>query len=159
MNLVDKDDLISREMALGALLGSMCGTGYQSRAMRVIRMLPTISPEETMSAMWISVKEEMPKNEVPVLIAAKRMGAYGKTYRFSMTAFHTDGKSFTIDSLYSWNDDCVEMEYDEEEESYIVPEGWWEDVRCGDEFNMIDSDIVVTHWMPLPLPPKEDEPC
>lgn len=70
-----------------------------------------------------------------------------------MTAFHTDGNTYAENSDYNWTEGSVEMRYDEEADDFIVPEGWWEDVQCGDEFSQVDAK--VTHWMPLPEPPKE----
>ena len=60
---MESNDIISREMALGAMLGSMAGTGYQSLAMGVIRMLPALEPGEVMAAQWVSVKERLPKQK------------------------------------------------------------------------------------------------
>lgn len=99
---------------------------------------------------WISVKERLPENEERVLITEWNEGFYGKPWRVVMTAFHTDGKTLAQDSDYNWSVGSVEMRYDEEADDFIVPEGWWEDVQCGDEFSMVDAK--VTHWMPLPEP-------
>ena len=60
------------------------------------------------------------------------------------------------DSSYNWEIDYVDMDYDEEADAYIVPEGWWETVDFCEEFSPVDAD--VTHWMPLPEPPKEGTP-
>lgn len=65
---------------------------------------------------WISVKERLPKNGVPVLVYGVR--GYG-------IAFHTD-KSFPTRGEWM---------------------GFYDLCNCG----------KVTHWMPLPELPKEDE--
>lgn len=47
--------------------------------------------------------------------------------------------------------------YDEEKDCYCVKECWYEVNVVDDNPNwIIDSDYDVTHWMPLPMPPKED---
>lgn len=102
---------------------------------------------------WISVEERLPENEERVFITERHEGFYGKPWSVAMTAFHTDGKTLAEDSDYNWSEGSVEMQYDEEADDFIVPEGWWEDVQCGDEFSMVNGR--VTHWMPLPELPKE----
>ena len=101
---------------------------------------------------WISVKERLPGNEKPVLIATKwnRMGMRGMAVS---CGFHTDGKTFIGNSDYDWTDGNVDLIYDEDEDEYIVPECWWESVRYSDEFSAVDEPVL--YWMPLPEPPKE----
>lgn len=102
---------------------------------------------------WIGVEEYLPENEECVFVTAQHDGYFGNPWRTVMTAFHTDGKTIAGESGYNWSEGSVEMEYDEEADDFIVPEGWWEDVQCGDEFSKVE--YKVTHWMPLPEPPKE----
>ena len=74
-------------------------------------------------------------------------------YHIVTTGMHEDGKNNTEDSGWVWETDG--FEYDEELDAYIIPEGWWEYKHYnGDEQNNYAIDDVVTHWMPLPKPPK-----
>ena len=107
---------------------------------------------------WIPVTERLPEPETEVLVLAER-----KTYSFKtksqttfyivLTGMYEDGSKNTEDSNWWWETDG--FEYDEELDAYIIPEGWWEykHYNCDDEHNHCIDD-VVTHWMPLPEPPK-----
>lgn len=119
---------------------------------------PGNDPVEVVQCNWIPVEERLPENEVDVLILAERRlygipETDGRKHRIVATAFHTDGKMNTEDSGYNWELWDTGAEYDEEVDAYIIPEGWWEAVRYGEEFSAVDD--IVTHWMPLPEPPKE----
>ena len=101
---------------------------------------------------WISVDDRLPKNEVDVLICAQRRYYKGGTIPVVSTAFYTDGKMNTEESGYNWDLGNVDMEYDDEVDAYIVPEGWWESVRYGEEFSAVDD--LVTHWMQMQVQPQ-----
>lgn len=134
-------------------------TEYRKSVLRIVDEAPSVDVEpanmmlEADRMRWISVKDRLPENEETVLISAVRKCANGKHWNVVMTAFYTDGKLHTEESSFAWDCECVEMEYCEETDDYIIPEGWWEAVECGDEFSAVD--LFVTHWMPLPEPPKE----
>ena len=52
----------------------------------------------------------------------------------------------------------IESEYDEENDCYIISEGWWENRHFNqDEVynNLIDDEVIA--WMPLPEPYMESE--
>lgn len=101
---------------------------------------------------WIPVAERLPKPETEVMIVCNRNG-----YRFIATAIHEDGTLLTEDSNWNWNDIWGYGLYDEEHDDYIIPEGWWES-RCftPDDVYNCPVDCEVTHWMPMPELPKEE---
>lgn len=102
---------------------------------------------------WIT--DKLPENEEPVLIATKWKFGDSCGIACSM-AFHTDGKTFTGDSSFCWNNDGTDnLIYDEEHDDWIIPEGWWEYARYNEHFCAVDEPIVA--WMPLPKPPKEED--
>lgn len=105
---------------------------------------------------WISVKDRLPENECDVLICAKRK-YYNKPDKWLyivVRAFYTDGKHYTEDSNYVWDVEYIDMEYLEEKDAYLIPEGWWESVEYAENFSAVDD--FVEYWMPLPEPPKGD---
>ena len=103
---------------------------------------------------WISVKgeDELPKNEQEVLIYCNRGG-----FRFVCPAIYEDGTMLTQDSRWNWNDIEEYGTYSEENDDYFVPKGWWENRQfTPDDVYNCPVDCEVTHWMPLPKPPKEE---
>ena len=117
-----------------------------------------VGKDNNVPSKWIPVSERLPEPETEVLVLAER-----KCYSFKakgVTTFHIvtngmyeDGTKNTEDSNWCWETDG--FEYDEELDAYIIPEGWWEYKHYnGDEDHNYAIDDVVTHWMPLPEPPK-----
>ena len=91
---------------------------------------------------WIPVGERLPESDKAVLVSAKC-----KTFGFRHT---------TED--YGWQEYEGDTEYAEEQDCFWIPECWWEDNFMDGNSNwIIDSDVEVTHWMPLSEPPKEEK--
>lgn len=100
---------------------------------------------------WIPCSERMPEVETEVLILAKRKYKNGKFKFIITTAMHEDGTIRENDSCWRWDE--IEGEWDEEEDCYILPEGWWENRHYNpDEVynNIVDDEVIA--WMPLPEP-------
>ena len=99
---------------------------------------------------WISVKDRLPEVETEVLIACNRNG-----YRFVCPAIYEDGTVLTQDSIWNWYELDNYGTYSEENDDYFVPECWWESRKfTPDDVYNNPVDCAVTHWMPLPEPPK-----
>ena len=102
-------------------------------------------------AEWISVEDRFPDPETEVVILALR-----KNFKIMTTAMYEDGTVSPEDSTWCWYD--LDFDYDEENDQYLIPKGWWEyrHYNPDDAYNNCVDDIV-THWMPLPEAPKEDK--
>ena len=101
---------------------------------------------------WIPVTERLPEPETEVMIVCNENGR-----RFIATAIHEDGTQLSEESCWVWTDIWEYSRYDEEHDDYIIPEGWWES-RCftPDDVYNCPVDCEVTHWMPMPELPKEE---
>ena len=100
---------------------------------------------------WISVKDRLPESNKIVLASAvsKTFG-----YRHTLMVAHIGHHEATTEDD-GWRECEVDTEYDEEKDCFWIPECWWEVNSVEDNGNwIIDSDYEVTHWMPLPQPPK-----
>lgn len=102
---------------------------------------------------WIPVAERLPEPETDVLAVCNRNGCI-----FVIPAIYEDGKMLTRDSAWNWSNIYCYGLYDEEADDYYIPEGWWENRQFNpDDVYNNPVDCAVTHWMPLPEPPKEAE--
>lgn len=100
---------------------------------------------------WISVKDRLPKAEEEVIAVCNRGG-----FRFVAPAIYEDGKMSEADSYWNWNELWNYGMYDDDNDCYIIPEGWWENRQfTPDDVYNNPIDCPITHWMPLPEPPEE----
>lgn len=105
---------------------------------------------------WISVKDRPPKPETEVFIYAEIRRDDKVIGYVTTTAIYEDGTIHTGESIWNWDDINYWGTYDEETDDYIIPEGWWEERHYNDDDTRnLQVDNFVTHWMPLPKPPKE----
>jgi hypothetical protein len=47
-------------------------------------------------------------------------------------------------------------DYDEDEDEYYWPEGWYELIDNWEDYSAVRIHYDVTHWTPLPDGPEED---
>lgn len=115
-----------------------------------------ILAEEEKTGGWIPVTERLPDPETEVLITARRKYKSGGCVDIITTALYEDGNMLECDSCWDWVD--IDGEYDEENDCYIIPEGWWEDRHFNPDevYNNLADDEVIA-WMPLPEPYRESE--
>lgn len=146
-------EYIEREAAIDAIMKVYIRTaGYKARervfeAKEAVHRLPVADVEPVG---WISVKDRLPKPEAEVLAACARNG-----YCFICPAIYEDGTVLTQDSVWNWYELDSYGTYSEENDDYFIPEGWWENRRfTPDDVYNNPVDCAVTHWMPLPEPPK-----
>lgn len=138
---------------------NVCGTGCEYRILAEAlynagyrkQSEPFSRPHEK-GGEWISVEERLPESEKIVLVSA-----LSKTFRYRHTLMvaHIGHHEFTTEDS-DWREYEGDTEYDEENDCFWIPECWYEVNSVEDNGNwIIDSDYDVTHWMPLPEPPKK----
>jgi len=98
---------------------------------------------------WIPVTTRLPEKELSVLVSLK--SERGRTY--ITTACHIPEKT-VLEEDFMHEDFHEDGIYDEEKDCYWTNSGWYEQ-QTSPEVNWKLSD-KVTHWMPLPEPPKEE---
>ena len=100
---------------------------------------------------WISVTERLPESGVHVLICCE-MHRYGGEIagKYVCDGYYAEANKIIAGGF---PDEC-NCEYSEEDDEYYLCEGWYEVVKNWDDFNSVAVEDFVTHWMPLPNPPK-----
>lgn len=91
---------------------------------------------------WIPVGERLPGAEVMVLAYYKN--SLGKHRR--IRAFYAPKHTVSAPDFEG------DPDYDEAQDEYYLPEGWYEANEHEETHWQVDEPI--THWMPLPEPPK-----
>lgn len=91
---------------------------------------------------WISVKDTLPTRKCLAyyinILGNSRIVCAKYTQQYTEEADSDDG----------W------LEYNEANDTYYYPAGWYEMIDNWDDFAFVTIDRQVTHWMPLPAPPK-----
>ncbi len=149
----------SRTKSSGWCIECKCGISITGRTVEddwtkayVLKMWNTRTQPPATDVGWISAEgNEKPKKHTRVFVLLKNL--------IRGVAVYIPYKSVLSDDFLS--EECepgCEDWYDEKKDVYWVNEGWWEDHISG------VSDAVyriadVTHWRPLPNPPKDSGPC
>lgn len=110
----------------------------------------TVFDKETLYPRWRNPDADPPKVETEVLI----LYCYGTGYGIT-TAFYEDGTVLQSESAFYFEDIEDYGTYDEENDEYRIPKGWWENRHyCPDDVPDYQVDDTVVGWMPLPKKPK-----
>lgn len=143
--LIDANALMARFSRKERLVQGAASAAYRD-AQKTVVSAPTVSlwPE------WCDPETDPPKVEEEVLILyCNSISGYGIT-----TAHYENGNVLSQNSAFYWEDLWDWGLYDEEQDDYRIPEGWWEYRHFNpDEVFNNRVDYPVVGWMPLP--PKE----
>ena len=103
---------------------------------------------------WIPVTERLPETNVDVLALYEYENTMCKKWTYICRASYIP--KFTVLIEDKWNDcDGGWEDYNEDDDSFYVPEGWYEETSEGNGDGMSwFINATVTHWMPLPQPPE-----
>lgn len=107
-----------------------------------------------MEQKWIPVSERLPQPETEVMVTAIRRYRDGAFKCIVTPALYEDGKVLECDSVWYWEN--INGEWNEENDCYIIPEGWFENREYNPDCCAIDDEVIA--WMPLPEPYIPDTP-
>ena len=150
MRLVDIEELLADlEQELEDLEGDTealtCEEAVEDE-IEELKKLPIIDSEKLIP-LWRDPDKNPPKVETEVLILYRTECGWCEI----TTAHYEDGNVFSEDSEWNWEDLPDWGTYDEEQDDYRIPEGWWEYRHFNQDDvynNKIDRPVVG--WMPLP---------
>ena len=97
---------------------------------------------------WVRVEDSLPENNKPVMgLIQHPSGRYSHCVVQYTKGFDIDVEDWDSDGDYN---------HKENDETNYLKEGWYED--CEQHQGMYDNIYLkrqISHWMPLPSPPKQ----
>lgn len=147
MTMIDRDELLKHEVMI-ITKGNAAFHGVPSS---LIETAPVIDIKN-LQPVWRDPETDPPKVEAEVLVLVD----CGKGYCIT-TAFYEDGTVSQYESLWQWEDVDDYGIYDEEDDLYRLPKGWWEYRHFTPE-DALECPIAkpVVGWMPLPEKLKKE---
>ena len=131
-----------------------CGID-ENRVIRVARndiaLLP--APDVEPVQQWIPVTERLPESGVQVLLCCEVRYGGEIAGKYVCDGYYAEANKIVAGGF---PDEC-NCEYSEEDDEFYLREGWYEVIKNWYDYNSVAVEDFVTHWMPLPEPPKEVE--
>ena len=119
------------------------------QGVKIINQFPTAVDAATVR--WIPVKDRLPENGVHVLLCCEMHRCGGEIAgKYVCDGYYAEANKIIAGDF---PDEC-DCEYSEEDDEYYLCEGWYEVIKNWDDYNSVRVGDFVTHWMPLPEPPK-----
>lgn len=147
MTLIDRDELLKHEVMI-ITKGNAAFHGVPSS---LIETAPVVD-FKNLQPVWRDPETDPPKVETEVLVLVD----CGKGYCIT-TAFYEDGAVSQYESLWQWEDVDDYGIYDEEDDLYRLPKGWWEYRHFTPEDALeCPIDKPAVGWMPLPEKLKKE---
>ena len=101
---------------------------------------------------WISVKERLPEPEQEVFVCVRSKIS---NYSYVCCAMYVPENWYRQSSDFCWDIECCD-DYDEEQDDFIVKQGWYESIHNWDDYSVVGIEDIVTHWMPMPKPSESE---
>lgn len=88
-----------------------------------------------------------------VLVTVETIESKGQVYRKVLKAVYIPDHHCTLEDMgLNMPDDAFDWEYSEEDDSYWIPQGWYEVCDYFEEYTRCLISDKVTAWMKLPKP-------
>lgn len=113
----------------------------------IIGLLNELDSLDFGPAVWINATDSKPPPGRIVLAHYRNALGKSRIVRAQWIAENT---------VESGDNDLDEVgEYNEADDTFYLPEGWWEQIDNWDDYSQVWMHHNVTHWTYMPLPPPQ----